>query len=67
MHAFAVLGGVPAGQVRYDNLTPAVARVLRKGRARIENPRWTAFRSHYKSVPASSLADCSPGLPLAAS
>jgi transposase len=46
VHAFAVLGGVPAGQIRYDNLTPAVTRVLRKGRARIENPRWTAFRSH---------------------
>ena len=48
VHAFAVLGGVPAGQIRYDNLTPAVTRVLRKGRARIENPRWTAFRSHYR-------------------
>jgi hypothetical protein len=47
VHAFAVLGGVPAGQIRYDNLTPAVTKVLRKGRARIENPRWTAFRSHY--------------------
>jgi hypothetical protein len=48
VHAFAVLGGVPAGQVRYDNLTPAVTRVLRKGRVRVENPRWTAFRSHYR-------------------
>jgi transposase len=54
VHAFTILGGVPAGQIRYDNLTPAVTRVLRKGRARIENPRWTAFRSHYKSVPTSS-------------
>ena len=54
VHAFTVLGGVPAGQIRYDNLTPAVTRVLRKGRARIENPRWTSFRSHYKSVPTSS-------------
>jgi hypothetical protein len=46
VHAFAVLGGVPAGQVRYDNLTAAVWRVLLRGRARAENPRWTAFRSH---------------------
>ena len=29
VHAFAVLGGVPAGQIRYDNLTPAVTKVLR--------------------------------------
>ena len=48
VHAFAVLGGVPAGQVRYDNLTAAVWRVLLRGRAREENPRWTAFRSHYR-------------------
>ena len=43
-----MLGGVPAGQVRYDNLTAAVWRVLLRGRAREENPRWTAFRSHYR-------------------
>jgi transposase len=48
VHAFSVLGGVPAGQVRYDNLTAAVWRVLLRGRAREENPRWTAFRSHYR-------------------
>jgi transposase len=48
VHAFAVLGGVPAGQVRYDNLTAAVWKVLLRGRAREENPRWTAFRSHYR-------------------
>jgi transposase len=48
VHAFGVLGGVPAGQVRYDNLTAAVWRVLLRGRARAENPRWTAFRSHYR-------------------
>jgi transposase len=47
-HAFKVLGGVPAGQVRYDNLTAAVWKVLLRGRAREENPRWTAFRSHYR-------------------
>ena len=48
VHAFAVLGGVPAGLVRYDNLKQAVWRVLLRGRAREENPRWTAFRSHYR-------------------
>ena len=58
VHAFTVLGGVPAGQIRYDNLTPAVTRVLRKGRARIENPRWTAFRSHYRFA----AFYCEPGI-----
>jgi transposase len=48
VHAFAVLSGVPAGQVRYDNLTAPVWRVLLRGRARTENPRWTAFQSHYR-------------------
>lgn len=48
VHAFEVLGGVPAGTVRYDNLKAAVWRVLVRGRAREENPRWTAFRSHYR-------------------
>ena len=38
VHAFTVLGGVPAGQIRYDNLTPAVTRVLRKGRAEDREP-----------------------------
>lgn len=47
VHAFEVLGGVPAGQVRYDNLKAAVARVLGFSRARVETERWTAFRSHY--------------------
>jgi transposase len=28
VHAFTVLGGVPAGQIRYDNLTAAVWKVL---------------------------------------
>jgi len=28
--------------------------VLGFTRARVETDRWTAFRSHYKSVPASS-------------
>ncbi len=44
--AFEVLGGVPAGQVRYDNLKSAVSRVL-FGRNRTESQRWIAFRSHY--------------------
>jgi transposase len=48
VHAFTTLGGVPAGQIRYDNLTAAVWRVLLRGRARVENPRWTAFRSHFR-------------------
>ena len=43
--AFAYFGGVP-GRVRYDNLKPAVVRVL-KGRDRSESERFTALRSHY--------------------
>lgn len=42
-----MLGAVPCGKVRYDNLRTAVARVLGLSRARTENERWTAFRSHY--------------------
>ena len=66
VHAFTVLGGIPAGQVRYDNLNSAVWKVLLRGRARAENPRWTAFRSHYKSVPAGSHGRTYPALLLAA-
>jgi len=44
--AFEILGGVPTGQIRYDNLKAAVTRIL-MGRARAENERWIAFRSHY--------------------
>jgi hypothetical protein len=44
--AFAHLGGVPAGRVRYDNLKPAVTRIL-LGRDRVENERFIALRSHY--------------------
>ena len=51
--AFEVTGGVPWRHVRYDNLSPAVAKVLR-GRSRNETARWLSFRSWYKSVPASS-------------
>jgi transposase len=43
--AFAHFGAVP-GRIRYDNLTPAVVRVL-KGRDRAESERFIALRSHY--------------------
>jgi transposase len=43
--AFSYFGGVP-GRIRYDNLKPAVIRVL-KGRDRTESERFTALRSHY--------------------
>jgi transposase len=46
VHALSVLGGVPTGKVRYDNLKSAVSRVL-FGRGRTEADRWVAFRSHY--------------------
>ena len=45
VHAFERFGGVPA-RIRYDNLKPAVARVL-IGRDRIESERFIALRSHY--------------------
>src|ERR1035441_2883691 len=44
--AFEVTGGVPAAHIRYDNLTPAVTKVL-KGRDRKENARWLSFRTWY--------------------
>ena len=43
--AFAHFGGVPA-LIKYDNLKPAVTRVL-KGRDRVESERFIALRSHY--------------------
>jgi transposase len=43
--AFEHLGAVPA-RIRYDNLRPAVIRVLR-GRDRAESERFIALRSHY--------------------
>lgn len=46
-HAFDVLGGVPAGKIRYDNLKAAVASVVGFSRQRVETDRWVAFRSHY--------------------
>ena len=45
VQAFEYFGGVP-GRVRYDNLKPAVVRVL-KGRDRQESERFTALRSTY--------------------
>lgn len=46
VHAFEHFGGVPTGHIRYDNLKDAVVKVL-LGRARLENERFVAFRSHY--------------------
>jgi hypothetical protein len=43
--AFGHFGGVP-GRIRYDNLGPAVVRVL-AGRDRVESERFIALRSHY--------------------
>ncbi len=45
MRGFDFFGGVP-GQMRYDNLKTAVAKVL-KGRARIEQDSFVHFRSHH--------------------
>ena len=42
--AFEAIGGVPFRQVRYDNLSPAVAKVL-AGRSRTETTRWLSFRA----------------------
>ena len=44
--AFEVTGGVPWRHVRYDNLSPAVSKVM-TGRDRKETSRWSAFRSWY--------------------
>jgi transposase len=46
-HAFRVLGGVPSGKIRYDNLKAAVAQVTGLSRSRVEADRWTACRSHW--------------------
>jgi transposase len=53
---FEHFGAVP-GRIRYDNLKPAVIRVLR-GRDRAEAERFVALRSHYKSVPSTSGRSC---------
>ncbi len=57
-HAFRVLGGVPAGKIRYDNLKAAVAQVIGLSRSRVEADRWTAFRSHW----AVDAFYCRPGI-----
>jgi transposase len=44
--AFERFGGIPAKMIRYDNLKPAVIRVI-LGRERLENERFIALRSHY--------------------
>jgi transposase len=44
VRAFEHFGGVPTERIRYDNLKPAVARVL-KGRDRLESERFVAMRS----------------------
>lgn len=54
--AFEHFGGVPA-RIRYDNLKPAVVRVLR-GRDRAESERFIALRSHYGYDPFY----CRPGI-----
>ena len=54
--AFEHFGAVP-GRVRYDNLKPAVLRVL-KGRDRAESERFIALRSHYGYDPFY----CRPGI-----
>jgi transposase len=46
VEAFEHFGGVPTGMIRYDNLKDAVIKVL-LGRARLENERFIALRSHY--------------------
>jgi transposase len=57
VRAFAALGGVPTAMIRYDNLKPAVIRVL-LGRQRWENERFVALRSHY----GFASFYCQPGL-----
>ncbi len=54
--AFEAFGGIPA-EIRYDNLTSAVTKVL-IGRDRMENERFTAFRSHY----GFDASYCTPGI-----
>ncbi|MFD8260151.1 IS21 family transposase [Streptomyces griseoluteus] len=58
VHALRTLGGVPRSKVRYDNLKAAVAQVLGLSRARVENDRWIAFKSHF----AIESFYCRPGI-----
>ncbi|MBE0446844.1 MAG: IS21 family transposase [Actinobacteria bacterium] len=56
VHAFNYFGGV-FENLRYDNLTPAVKKILR-GRRRHETERFIALRSHYLF----SSQFCRPGI-----
>jgi len=58
VYAFDRLGGVPIDKIRYDNLKPAVSRVL-FGRTRVESERWVAFKSHYPLTELVSVAGVS--------
>lgn len=58
VHAFSVLGGIPTGKVRYDNLRSAVRQVLGFSRSRVENERWVLFCSHFGLDPFY----CQPGI-----
>lgn len=59
IEAFNALGGVPTKHIRYDNLTSAVTKVIYgAGRQRVENERWTPFKSHY----GLAAFYCEPGL-----
>lgn len=59
VHAFTQLGGVPHGKIRYDNLKPAVAKVLGLGRpepnlsAGPRSPATTASTTRSTASPAS--------------
>lgn len=57
-HAFEVLGGIPTGVVRYDNLTAAVEKLVFRSRDRVENPRWAAFHTAIGFTPWY----CEPGI-----
>ena len=58
VHAFEVLGGIPYGKVRYDNLKAAVSRVLGFARYRQEADRWLGFRETWGIEPFY----CQPGI-----
>ena len=45
LRGFAYLGGVPQ-RIRYDNLKPAVHKIL-TGKRRQEQAAWVSFRSHF--------------------
>lgn len=58
-YALAMLGGVPTKHIRYDNLKPAVAKVIGGvGRRRVETERWVQYRSHVGIDPMY----CMPGV-----